>query len=221
MSAAPTVSDAASTARDLVNPPAGEENLKLFPPCTEEAAAIDKLILEHPLTKSLIEDKKYIASRPHLKLPLALRNQILTAGTLLGPDKITVPPFQFSTADGSTFVSLQYLGTALCGHPGIVHGGLLATLLDEGTGLCCLPALPNKVAVTASLKVDYKKPVIAGQIVVLKAETMKVEGRKAWVRGWLETLVEESKGEKPVVLCEAEALFIEPKQVTNLRRAAI
>jgi acyl-coenzyme A thioesterase PaaI-like protein len=221
MSAATALPDAASTVRDLANPPAGEERLKLFIPCTEEAAAIDKLILEHPLTKSLIEDKKYIASRPHLMIPLALRNQNLTAGTLLGPNKLAVPPLQFTTADGSTFVSLQYLGTALCGHPGIIHGGLLATLLDEGTGLCCMPALPNKVAVTASLKLDYKKPVMAGQVVVLKAETTKVEGRKAWVKGWLETLVEESKGEKPLVLCEAEALFIEPKRATNLWRAEI
>lgn len=221
MTAVPAVSDSASTVRDLINPPAGEENLKPSTPGTKEAAAIDKLILEHPFTKSLMEDKRYIASRPHLKFPLAMRSQHLTSGTLIGPDKIIVPPLYFTTADGSTFVSLQYLGTALCGHPGMIHGGLLATLLDEGTGMCCFPALPNKVAVTASLKLDYKKPVMAGQVIVLKAETTKVEGRKAWVKGWLETLVEESKGEKPLVLCEAEALFIEPKQIKNLAKAAM
>jgi hypothetical protein len=50
---------------------------------------------------------------------------------------------------------------------------------------------------------------MAGQYVVLKAETTKVEGRKAWVVGRLETLPADGEGE---VLVEAEALFIEPRQ---------
>ena len=136
----------------------------------------------------------------------------------MGTDKIAVPPLQFNTRDGSEFVSLQYLGPALCGHPGIVHGGLLATILDEGLARCCFAALPNKVGVTASLKIDYRKPCMAGQFVVLKAETTKVEGRKAWVKGRLETLVDEGRGEVPVVLAEAEALFVEPKQAAALMK---
>jgi acyl-coenzyme A thioesterase PaaI-like protein len=204
--------------RDIANPPTDEETLTLFTPSTAEVAAIEDSIFNHPLTKSLLQDPKYIASRPHLKIPEKLRAQNLTGGTLLGPDKIAVPPLQFTTEDGSSFVSLQYLGPALCGHPGIVHGGLLATLLDEGLARCCFPALPNKVAVTASLKIDYKAPCMAGQVVVLRAETTKVEGRKAWVVGRLETLVDEDKGEKSVVLTHGEALFIEPRQAASMRR---
>lgn len=222
MSAAPVVSDAYNTATAVADPPTDAETLTMFTPNTEEVAEVERLIFEHPLTKSLFEDDKYIASRPHLKIPDKLRAQNLTGGTLLGADKIAVPPLQFTSADGSTFVSLQYLGSALCGHPGIVHGGLLATLLDEGTARCCFPALPNKVAVTASLKVDYKKPTMAGQVVVLKAETTKVEGRKAWVKGRLETLPsgeEWASGKRDgVVLAEAEALFIEPRGAEKMRR---
>lgn len=129
-----------------------------------------------------------------------------------------MPPLTFHTRDGSELVSLQHLGPALCGHPGIVHGGLLATLLDEGLARCCFPALPNKVGVTASLKIDYRKPCMANQYVVLRAETTKVEGRKAWVKGRLETLVDEDSGEEPMVLVEAEALFIEPKQAATMQR---
>jgi acyl-coenzyme A thioesterase PaaI-like protein len=209
-------SPALSSMRDFANPPTDEETLTLFVPSDPSVAAIEDNLFAHPLVKSLLENPKYIASRPHLKIPEKLRAQNLTGGTLLGPDKIAVPPLQFSTADGSSFVSFQYLGPALCGHPGIVHGGLLATLLDEGLARCCFPALPNKVAVTASLKIDYKAPCMAGQVVVLRAETTKVEGRKAWVKGWLETLVEE--GEKSVVLTEGEALFIEPRQAASMRR---
>ncbi|KAJ8108275.1 hypothetical protein OPT61_g8281 [Boeremia exigua] len=206
--------------RALANPPSDEETLTLFTPSTAEVAEIEKSILTHALTKSLLEDPTYIASRPHLKIPEQLRAQNLTGGTLLGADKIAVPPLQFSTADGSRFVSIQYLGSALCGHPGIVHGGLLGTLLDEGLARCCFPALPNKVGVTASLNITYKAPCMANQIVVLVAETTKVEGRKAWVKGRLETLPKE-EGEKPVVLTEAEALFIEPRQAAQMKRVVV
>lgn len=212
MAAAP----AAPAIKDLMAAPSDEETLTMYNPSTERAMAAEKLILEHPLTQSLLADPKFLPSRPHLKIPEQLRGQNLTGGVLLGDDKIEVPPLQFSTADGSEFVSIQYIGAALCGHPGIIHGGLLATLLDEGLARCCFPALPNKVAVTASLKVDYKAPAMANQVLVLKAETTRVEGRKAWVKGRLETLVDESKGEKPLVVTEAEALFIEPKMAKQM-----
>jgi hypothetical protein len=58
---------------------------------------------------------------------------------------------------------------------------------------------------------------MAGQIVVLRAETTKVEGRKAWVKGRLESLPIK-EGDKTVVLTEAEALFIEPRQAASMRR---
>jgi adenylylsulfate kinase len=63
---------------------------------------------------------------------------------------------------------------------------------------------------TANLNINYRSPAPAGAYVVLRAKTTKVDGRKAWVEGHIETLVRE--GEKPVVLVEASALFIEPRQ---------
>ncbi|KAF2791779.1 Thioesterase/thiol ester dehydrase-isomerase [Melanomma pulvis-pyrius CBS 109.77] len=216
MAAAPAL----PAARDFLSPPTDEETLtnQHFTPSTPEVAEIERQIFSHPLTRSLLQDPNYIASRPHLKIPHKLRAHNLTGGTLQGPDKIAVPPLQFTTEDGSTYVSLQYLGPALCGHPGVVHGGLLATLLDEGLARCCFPALPNKVAVTASLKIDYKKPVMAGQIVVLRAETTRVEGRKAWVTGRLTTLPKEGEEGEGTVLTEGEALFIEPRHAAAMKR---
>lgn len=107
-------------------------------------------------------------------------------------------------------MSISYLGRDLCGHPGIVHGGFLATMLDEGLARCCFAALPNKVGMTANLNINYRAPAKADSFVVLRAKTTKVEGRKAWVSGVIETLV--SEGETPVVIAEATALFIEPRQ---------
>jgi len=215
MAAAPAV----ASANGLLSPPSDEETLSLFNPRAESSAfAINEHILSHPLTQHLRSLPKMVESRPHLKIPPSLRPHNFTGGTLLGENTLEVPPLVFSALDGSRFVSIQYLGIALCGHPGIVHGGLLATLLDEGLARCCFPALPNKVGVTASLTINYRRPCKAGQYVVLKAWTTKVEGRKAWVVGRLETLVDDPEKEEPVVLVEAEALFIEPKQAATMVR---
>jgi len=145
-----------------------------------------------------------------MKIPESQRGHNLTGGTLMGPGRVQVPPFVWTEAGGKSLVSISYLGEDLCGHPKIIHGGFLATMLDEGLARCCFGALPNKIGMTATLTVNYKAPTPAGTFVVLRAETTKVEGRKAWVEGRIETLVGE--GEKPNVLCEANALFIEPRQ---------
>lgn len=214
MATAPVV----HTINDFANPPSDEETLTLFEPSGPNSAEINQHIINHPLAKRLRTEDGWSESRPHMKIPPAMRPHNLTGGTLLGENKIEVPPLTFSEKEAELpkMVQLSYLGMGLCGHPGIVHGGLLATMLDEGLARCCFHALPNKVGVTASLKVDYRVPCPGNSYVVLKAETIKVEGRKAWVKGWIELLGEEDgKGTK---LVEAEALFIEPKGAKNMAR---
>ncbi|KAJ5587611.1 thioesterase family protein [Penicillium hispanicum] len=190
--------------------PTDEETLAAFTPPDATAQEIDDHLRTHPEAVKLRENPDFKEARPHLKIPESLRARSLTAGTLAGPNKIVVPPYVFGERDGKSMVSLMFLGSDICGHPGIVHGGLLATLLDEGLARCCFPALPNKVGVTANLNIDYRAPAMADSYVALRAETVKVEGRKAWVEGRIETLPED--GKEPVVLVEAKALFIEPKQ---------
>ncbi|KAK4993927.1 hypothetical protein LTR50_000141 [Elasticomyces elasticus] len=209
MSAAP----AADTINGFLKPPTDAETLTLFVPSTPEEEEINRTIQNHPLVQSMRADPSFSESRPHLKIPEAMRPHNLTGGTLLGPSKIEVPPLTFvqNGAALPQLVQIAYLGPALCGHPYIVHGGLLATLLDEGLARCCFPALPNKVGVTANLTINYRKPCPAESYVVLRAETLNVEGRKAWVRGWIELLAEEGQEGEPVRLVEAEALFIEPR----------
>ena len=214
MSAAP----AADTVNGVLNPPTDAETLTMFQPASPETAAINEHIINHPLVARLRGEAGVVESRPHLKIPSAMRPHNLTGGVLLGPGKIEVPPLSLahSSEELPRLVQVAFLGEELCGHPTIIHGGLLATLLDEGLARACFPALPNKIGVTASLKIDYRAPCPAGSYVVLKAETTKVEGRKAWVKGWIEQLTED--GEPGVKYCEAEALFIEPKGAASMAR---
>jgi acyl-coenzyme A thioesterase PaaI-like protein len=189
-----------------------EETLALFEPADEFARGIDQHIKTHLLSQELRADPELFESRGHLNLSETLRLRNLTAGTLAGPNKIVVPPYVWCDKEGRRMVSIFYLGSEVSGYPDIVHGGLLATLLDEGMGRCCFTALPNRVGVTANLNIDYRRLVPVDTYVVLKAETIKVEGRKAWVEGRIESLP--TVGEDAIIFVEGKALFIEPKLAT-------
>jgi len=207
MATVPHVSDAYS----LISPISDAESLTLYEPNDEASSAIDAHILHHPLVESLRQNSSFTESRPFLKIPESARQHHMTSGALGGPGKLVVPPLVFGEEGGKSMVTFFYIGSDLCGWPGIVHGGMLATLLDEGLARCCFPALPNKVGMTATLTVDYRAPTPADSYLVMRAETTKVEGRKAWVEGRIESLPEK-EGEPVKVFVEARALFIEPRQ---------
>lgn len=67
------------------------------------------------------------------------------------------------------------------GAPGLAHGGVLASALDEALG--SLAWLLLQPAVTARLEVDYVRPVPVGRTVVIDARCTGVAGRKIYVEG--------------------------------------
>ena len=192
----------------LVNAPSDAESVSAFTSADERVQEINEHIESHPVSQALRADPAWIESRPHMRLPENVRKHSLTAKTLIGPTTIPVPPLMF-LKEGEELVSLCYLSTDVCGHAGLIHGGLLCTMLDEGMGRCCFAKLPNKIGVTANLNINYRAPAKAGSYVIVRATTMKVEGRKAWVKGRVETLGEGMEPGK--LLVEGEGLFVEPK----------
>jgi acyl-coenzyme A thioesterase PaaI-like protein len=65
------------------------------------------------------------------------------------------------------------------GAPGLAHGGVLASALDEAMG--SLSWLMLTPAVTGRLEVDYVAPVPVGRTVVIDARCTGVAGRKVYV----------------------------------------
>jgi len=112
---------------------------------------------------------------------------------------------------------LLTLGAGLDGWPGVCHGGIVAAILDEITGLV-IPlnhgrdelagrprSLPYAGYMTAYLNTTYQRPVPTGATVLATARIVKVDGRKLLVEGRIWDA--ESN-----VLASAEALFIGLKE---------
>lgn len=99
--------------------------------------ALEDRLQNLPLLKALRnrEDKlEWYESRPYTGIPDEIRVNNLTAGALSGPGKLAVRPLIRVKNDESETWGFIHLGRGLCGHDGIVHGGLMATLLDESMG---------------------------------------------------------------------------------------
>lgn len=137
----------------------------------------------------------------------------LTATTLSAANALAVHPFVFSDNCKGTLTAFYYLGPALAGHSGLLHGGMLGVLLDECLGRACFPLFPNQIGVTTKLEIVYKAAIRLPAIIQIQADTEKVDGRKAWVNGSVTGL--RTPG---VPFATAAAMFIEPKEAHLMSR---
>ncbi|KAK7440797.1 hypothetical protein VKT23_016875 [Stygiomarasmius scandens] len=158
--------------------------------------------------------EEWYESRPYSNFPEDKRLHHLTAGALRGPGRLAIPPLVRARYDESESMVFIHLGRGLCGHDGIVHGGLLATLLDETMARTAINNLPERIGVTATLDLSYRAPTKADQFVVIKTKLIDVKGRKANV----EARVEDMNG---TLLVEAKAMFVQPRYANLLNKAAI
>lgn len=84
------------------------------------------------------------------------------------------------------------------GFAGILHGGIICTLLDEAMAWAMI--LHGHFGATASLKVRFRKPIPTGKTVTVTGEIVNKRG-KAWN---LASYISDESGQ---VLAEAEGVF--------------
>jgi hypothetical protein len=77
------------------------------------------------------DPEAWYETRPYGSIPEDRRVNNLTAGALRGPGRLALLPLVRARVDESEALVIVHVGRGLCGHDGIVHGGMLATLLDE------------------------------------------------------------------------------------------
>ncbi|KAJ3197651.1 Thioesterase super member 4 [Irineochytrium annulatum] len=155
--------------------------------------------------------------------PAGYRNSLLR-GTLYGPGMIEYA-FGLYSRDDRALVKITELGSELCGHPGVVHGGMISALFDDFMGtLFLLNAEGAYSGFTANLNVDYRSPMPAQSTIALVIWIDRVEGRKVFLKGEARSIgnVEGASesgsiGEKwagvgGVKYAEATSLYIIPKR---------
>jgi len=126
--------DLATFISPRVSPPAP---LLGTPEAKVHTDALEDRLQNLPLLKSLRsreDTQDWYESRPYTELPDGIKVNNLTAGALSGPGKLALRPLVRVRNDESEAWGFIHLGRSLCGHDGIVHGGLVATLLDESMG---------------------------------------------------------------------------------------
>ncbi|KAH7026661.1 HotDog domain-containing protein [Microdochium trichocladiopsis] len=108
------------------------------------------------------------------------------------------------------FVSV---GDAISGWPGVVHGGIVATIFDEVMGYVPMlnrirgvPMFSNSGYMTGYLNTRYHRPVGTSAVLLVTARIARAEGRKCWVEGEIRSTVH--GGLEGPVLASCEALFI-------------
>ena len=100
------------------------------------------------------------------------------------------------TEDGAEGVVA--VGPLFQGGPGLVHGGIVALLIDHAMG--CVAATPQRPAMTASLTVRYRRPTPLGVPLAVSVRLDRIEGRKLHLSGEITA--------DGVLTVEAEAVFL-------------
>ncbi|KAK3843406.1 MAG: HotDog domain-containing protein [Linnemannia gamsii] len=190
---------------EAINNPSPTPSRPSTPPASAQELALQQDLESLPIVLQHAEDPSNWTRRTAYSLVTDdYRVHHLTAGTLRGDGKLGVKPALFQSKDQLQVLSVLHVGSDMCGHPNITHGGLLATLLDEITAMTAIPNLPGKTGFTANLNINYRHPCIADQFLIAHSEVTSIEGRKAFVKATLKTI-------SGTLLADATALFIAPR----------
>ena len=95
------------------------------------------------------------------------------------------------------------------GYPGIVHGGIIAAMLDEISARAFLGDGSPRFLVTVKLSVRYRKPVPVGVPLTLRGRAGHDNGRAAYATG-------EIFDDQGILLAEAETVLADlPPEVSH------
>jgi uncharacterized protein (TIGR00369 family) len=96
-----------------------------------------------------------------------------------GPANPSGLQLEFLLAQDLSVVCLAQVPEHFTGHPGYLHGGVIATLLDEAMSKSVRAR--NVSSVTRELHVEYLRPVPSCTPIRIEGRVVKHEGRKYWV----------------------------------------
>lgn len=117
-----------------------------------------------------------------------------------GPANASGLHLEFLLAEDGSVVSLPTVTNHFEGHPGYLHGGVIATLLDEAMSKATRAR--GLTTMTRHLEIDYLRPVPSGAPLRVEGRVTRSEGRKHWVESRI-------LDAKETVLAQGHGLFVE------------
>jgi uncharacterized protein (TIGR00369 family) len=117
-----------------------------------------------------------------------------------GPANPTGMHLEFFSAADQSVVCLPAVPDTFEGPPGYVHGGIIATLLDEAMSKAV--RVRGHTAMTRHMEVEYLRPVPSAAPIRIEARLVRSEGRKHWT----EANILNAHG---VTLAAGKGLFVE------------
>ena len=122
-------------------------------------------------------------------------------------------PLPHSEADRAEVRRFYTFGEDLNAHPNLLHGGVIASILDSTLGNAIGVQFPDGALrmFTVQLNITYKKAVPTPGTVMARSWVTKVEsdGRKIWAAGIIE-------GEGGVVHATAEGMWLKAKDKSKM-----
>ncbi len=120
-----------------------------------------------------------------------------------GPANPSGLKLEFLHADDGSVVCPAIIPNLYEGPPGYVHGGIIATLLDESMSKAV--RAKGATAMTRHMEVDYRRPVPSGVSIRIEGRVVRSEGRKHWA----EASILDGEG---TALAQGKGLFIEVRR---------
>jgi len=117
-----------------------------------------------------------------------------------GPANAAGLRLEFLLAEDGSVVCLPTIAEIFEGPAGYLHGGIIATLLDEAMSKSVRAR--GVTAMTRQMEIDYQRPVQSGVPIRLEGRLVRSEGRKHWT----EARILSTRGH---VLAEGKGLFVE------------
>lgn len=88
------------------------------------------------------------------------------------------------------------------GYPGVVHGGIIAAMLDEVAGRAAMTGKHEQFRYSAKLEIKYRKPVPIGEPLLVHGWVVEQRGSRAIAKADL-------RQQDGTLLSEAEALLVD------------
>ena len=115
---------------------------------------------------------------------------------------------EFFIAQDGSVVCPATIAEIFEGPTGYLHGGIIATLLDETMSKAV--RAQGVTAMTRRLEVDYRRPVPSGKPIRMEGRVVRSEGRKCWT----EAKIVDSEG---ILLAHGSGLFIEVQRAGHAK----